>query len=312
MVLLLTTQQSAGHKELVMYIGATPVPRATKIRSFGTTTVVSATVGVPGGFTAGNIEVYINGRSVLPTDFNDSNGADVIFPAALPVGTDYLIVEARSFEIASHYTKVESDTLYYNKTESDAKFVEVGDTVTGTATFANSTNNINLTDIGSIAGLEVGDVIQVSGSVGNNSEFTVEVITDANNVIVNQAHAGGSATKSLATETSTAGVTVQLLVKWYDAPVGVGQGWVELFSSRTSGVTYTNSTGRAIVVRLASFAVGAITRVALTVDAFATYGNTTASLGGSTGHSSIETHINKGSTYEASILVNLDSWVELR
>jgi hypothetical protein len=201
---------------------------------------------------------------------------------------------------------------YYTKTESDAKFVEVGDTVTGTATFANSTNNINLTDIGSIAGLEVGDVIQVSGSVGNNSEFTVEVITDANNVIVNQAHAGGSATKSLATETSTAGVTVQLLVKWYDAPVGVGQGWVELFSSRTSGVTYTNSTGRAIVVRLASFAVGAITRVALTVDAFATYGNTTAALGGSTGHSSIETHINKGSTYEASILVNLDSWAELR
>jgi hypothetical protein len=295
-----------------MYIGATPVPRATKIRSFGTTTVVSATVGVPGGFTAGNIEVYINGRSVLPTDFNDSNGADVIFPAALPVGTDYLIVEARSFEIASHYTKVESDTLYYNKTESDAKFVEVGDTVTGTATFANSTNNINLTDIGSIAGLEVGDVIQVSGSVGNNSEFTVEVITDANNVIVNQAHAGGSTSKSLATETATAGVTVQLLVKWYSAVIGLGQGWIQFSTAlRAVGTTYTNTTGRSIEITL-QYVSSNGTQTNIIVDGLEVAGDQ----GGTTGQteSSPAAIIQKGSLYSVNYLQvpATSKWSELR
>jgi hypothetical protein len=295
-----------------MYIGATPVPRATKIRSFGTTTVVSATVGVPGGFTAGNIEVYINGRSVLPTDFNDSNGADVIFPAALPVGTDYLIVEARSFEIASHYTKVESDTLYYNKTESDAKFVEVGDTVTGTATFANSTNNINLTDIGSIAGLEVGDVIQVSGSVGNNSEFTVEVITDANNVIVNQAHASGSTTKSLATETATAGVTVQLLVKWYSAVIGLGQGWIQFSTAlRAVGTTYTNTTGRSIEITL-QYVSSNGTQTNIIVDGLEVAGDQ----GGTTGQteSSPAAIIQKGSLYSVNYLQvpATSKWSELR
>jgi hypothetical protein len=295
-----------------MYIGATPVPRATKIRSFGTTTVLSATVGVPGGFTAGNIEVYINGRSVLPTDFNDSNGADVIFPAALPVGTDYLIVEARSFEIASHYTKVESDTLYYNKTESDAKFVEVGDTVTGTATFANSTNNINLTDIGSIAGLEVGDVIQVSGSVGNNSEFTVEVITDANNVIVNQAHAGGSTSKSLATETATAGVTVQLLVKWYSAVIGLGQGWIQFSTAlRAVGTTYTNTTGRSIEITL-QYVSSNGTQTNIIVDGLEVAGDQ----GGTTGQteSSPAAIIQKGSLYSVNYLQvpATSKWSELR
>ena len=66
----------------------------------------------------------------------------------------------------------------------------VGDSVTGTATFTNSDNNINLTGIGNLGGLtEAGDVIQVTGSTGNNKLYTVEFRTDANNIIVNEAHA---------------------------------------------------------------------------------------------------------------------------
>ena len=66
----------------------------------------------------------------------------------------------------------------------------VGDSVTGTANFTNSDNNINLTGIGNLGGLtEAGDVIQVTGSTGNNKLYTVEFRTDANNIIVNEAHA---------------------------------------------------------------------------------------------------------------------------
>jgi hypothetical protein len=126
--------------------------------------------------------------------------------------------------------------------------IEASGLVTGTATFTNSTNNILLTGLGNITGLEVGDVIEVSGSVSNNTQFTIEVITDANNVIVNQAHAGGSTSKSLTNETSTSGVSVKLLAKWYSAGIGIGQGVVNLTASRVSGTTYTNTTGRSISI----------------------------------------------------------------
>jgi len=120
-------------------------------------------------------------------------------------------------------------------------------TVAGTATFTNSTNNIALTGIGSI-GLEIGDVVQVTGTASNNKLFTVEVITDSGNVIVNQAHAGGTTTKSLVDETVSA--TLVLLAKFYNAAKGLGQGAVDVTSSRAKGVNYTNNTNRALSVSI--------------------------------------------------------------
>lgn len=122
----------------------------------------------------------------------------------------------------------------------------------GTATFNATTNNINLTGIG--IGVEIGDVIQISGATDskNNSEFTVEVITDNNNIIVNQAHANKSTTKNIANRASDDGVTIKLLAKYYNAPVGLGQGWVDVTSSRNIGVTYLNATNRTIIVGMSA------------------------------------------------------------
>jgi hypothetical protein len=141
---------------------------------------------------------------------------------------------------ATTYTETEVDGLIATRTESPNET-----TVTGTATFTNSTNNIALTNIGSI-GLEIGDVVQVTGTASNNKLFTVEVITDDDNLIVNAAHAGGTTSKSLVDETVSA--TVTLVAKWFNASVGLGQGWVDVTSSRSTGVMYTNQAGRAIEV----------------------------------------------------------------
>ena len=120
----------------------------------------------------------------------------------------------------------------------------VGESVTGTATFTNSTNNIALTGIGNITGLADGDVIEVTGSVSNNDVYTVEGITDTGNVIVNAEHAGGTTSKSLTDE--TVAVTVTLVCKAKNAPLGYGQGWVAVTRSANSDIT--NSTGRLIAV----------------------------------------------------------------
>lgn len=120
---------------------------------------------------------------------------------------------------------------------------------TGTATFDAVTNNINLTGIG--IGVEIGDVIQISGATDakNNSEFTVEVITDNNNIIVNQAHANKSTSKNVVSRSGDTDVTVKLLAKWYNAPIGLGQGWVDVTSIRSSlNINYVNLTNRIIDV----------------------------------------------------------------
>jgi len=117
--------------------------------------------------------------------------------------------------------------------------------VTGTATFTNSTNRISLTGVGSLTGLAVGDVIEVTGSTSNNDVFTVtDVSLGADLIEVNDAHAGKTTSKSLTLETATASVTVTLVCKANKAPLGYGQGWVNV--SRFGGSTYTNTTGRAI------------------------------------------------------------------
>ena len=118
--------------------------------------------------------------------------------------------------------------------------------VSGTATFTNSTNNIALVGFGAIAGIEVGDVYTITGTVSNNGDYTVDVITDDDNVIVNQAHAGATTSKSLVDETSSA--TVVLLARAAFAPIGLGQGYADVKSDIISGVTYTNTLGRAMSV----------------------------------------------------------------
>jgi hypothetical protein len=115
--------------------------------------------------------------------------------------------------------------------------------VSGTATFTNSTNNVSLTGIGS-RGIEIGDVVEFSGTVSNDGLYTAEVLTDANNIVFNQAHAGGSTSKAFTDE--TVATTVTLVAKWFNAPIGLGQGYCS--PTRSSNVTYTNNTGRAIKV----------------------------------------------------------------
>ena len=135
---------------------------------------------------------------------------------------------------------------------------------TGTATFTATTNNINLTGIG--VGVEIGDVIQISGAddTKNNSEFTIEVITDANNVIVNQAHANKGTSKNVATRVSDTGVIVKLLAKWYNAPIGLGRGWA--ITVRNASTTYINNTNRTIKIHIVIASLASVSG-ALFVDA---------------------------------------------
>jgi len=203
---------------------------------------------------------------------------------------------------ATTYTETEVDDLIATRTESPNETA-----ITGTATFTNSTNNIALTGIGSI-GLEIGDVVQVTGTASNNKLFTVEVITDSGNVIVNQAHAGRTTSKSLVDETVSA--TVTLVAKWYNAAAGLGQGWLRfsLSPKRNTDVVYTNSTNREIAI--------AVTRNVSTGELAINVDDVEVMVAGTNGNGrvSIGLNIPVGSTYEVTGNIGTSNviWAELR
>ena len=178
-------------------------------------------------------------------------------------------------------------------------------TITASATFTQSTNNIALVGLGSI-GLEIGDVNEVTGTDDNDKLFTVEVITDADNVIVNQAHAGGTTTKSLVDETVSA--TVTLVAKWFNASLGLGQGWLLVTASRASGTTYTNSTNRALMVSEYN---GGDTSANLTIDGI----RVEFSIDFATGNnSSVQGVVPINGEYSITLTIpgGIDEWAELR
>ena len=209
---------------------------------------------------------------------------------------------------ATTYTKTEANTLLATKTEKPSETA-----ITASATFTNSTNNIALTGIGSI-GLEIGDVVQVTGTADNNKLFTVEVITDSDNVIVNQAHAGGATTKSLVNETVSA--TVTLLSKWFNAPIGLGQGWADVFADRSESVLETNNTRRSISVNIASSASSASggARMRLLVDGRQVSVNSSfAADGSSTDKATAQGVVPVDSVYITDSAIGpIQSWEELR
>ena len=163
-----------------------------------------------------------------PLDFNPTTGIDS--------GITGTLSEVKAI-LESRVSGIETNKL-------DASGVQ---TVSGSAIFTNADNNINLANIGS-QGWEVGDVIKFTGSTNNDKLFTVEDITDANNIVVNYEHRGGTSSKSLVDETAT--VICSLVCKWYLAPIGLGQGWCTPISSRVLNTPYTYLENRAMVISI--------------------------------------------------------------
>jgi len=158
--------------------------------------------------------------------------------------------------------------------------------------------------------------VQVTGTASNNKLFTVEVITDSGNVIVNSAHAGGTTSKSLVNETVSA--TVTLLSKWVNAPVGLGEGWVSLMAGRAKDIIYTNNTGRSLSVMVS---VADVTLDDANITAYvddlqlSVSEDNPYSDAASASRATVSFLVPNESTYEINFLTDsdtLNTWVELR
>lgn len=215
-------------------------------------------------------------------------------------GNDPRIEGALQAEGMAQDAGSDADVPMSQKASTDNFALKAGAlSVTGTATFTNIDNNINLPGIGDL-GFEVGDVIRVENSDFNSQDFTLEVPGGSDNWIVNAAHAGGVTSKSLKNETKNS-IKISLLCKSFNAPNGLGQGMVNMKTSRAYSTEYRNETKRNIFI----YTISSIE---------STYG---IKLNGISfpvlGHRTLSTVIPTGNYYEVSASAgSVQSWYEVR
>lgn len=186
--------------------------------------------------------------------------------------------------------------------------------VVGTATFTKLTNNINLTDIA--LDREIGDVIDLSGSLSAAASptpyFTIESITDNDNVIVNAAHADGTSQKSLIDETLV-DATISLVSKWNVASHGLGQGWVDVIASRFTGVDYYYIDNRSYEVSISGrLQVGAVSDASINTGGFLIARAHVSQTGASVIGSQLKATIPHGAAYSSDPWALITIWSELR
>lgn len=127
-------------------------------------------------------------------------------------------------------------------------------TMTGVAVTNGTDNSLTLTNIVTVLGLEKGDVIQISGSVSglNNKLFSIDGIASVSKVIVNYVHAGNHGNGPLKLVNQNTSITIKRIAKWYNAPLGLGQAWINLTGKRATGFSHGNVTGRPIMVMVST------------------------------------------------------------
>jgi len=82
------------------YIGVRPVERASMVLTQGTLGTSTNTIKVPGGYTPSNIAVYVNGLRLKTSDYTASDGFNITLNETFASGSEYVIEEFRSFEVA--------------------------------------------------------------------------------------------------------------------------------------------------------------------------------------------------------------------
>ena len=70
-----------------------------------------STTTFPATYDAGFVDVYLNGVKLAPSDFTATSGSNIVLGSAASTGDTVAIVGYGTFQLSSHYTKTQVDTL---------------------------------------------------------------------------------------------------------------------------------------------------------------------------------------------------------
>jgi uncharacterized protein YaiE (UPF0345 family) len=153
--------------------------------------------------------------------------------------------------------------------------------------------------------------IALSGNASGTGTFTIASPNSNSDRTLTLPDNSGT----MVTTASTAAVT-QSMLETLVVPIGVGQTWTDVRASRAAATTYTNSTGRPIMVSVVagaatySYCSGFVDGVMITEQQSRDSATTTSQAG-------VIFIVPAGSTYRVEVNVNgsttdMDTWFELR
>jgi hypothetical protein len=70
-----------------------------------------STTNFPATYDPGFVDVFLNGVKLAPSDFTATSGTNIVLGSAANTSDTVAIVGYGTFQLASHYTKTEVDTL---------------------------------------------------------------------------------------------------------------------------------------------------------------------------------------------------------
>ena len=189
--------------------------------------------------------------------------------------------------------------------------VDKGAAVTKSITLNGTTDNsVVMTDIVTELDLEIGDVIRIDTGAYNKLHTVEIIVANNHHIIVNYEHSGSRGNGSLKLPDFTGQATVTRIAKWFNAPLGLGQTWVNTTPFRTYGTLYTGLLNRPIAVAVNHVSTSGNPSAALIVD------GVTVALENdlnSTSDSQLYADVPAASEYKADIPNgSISTWSELR
>ena len=152
------------------YIGNIPTPQATQSRQSFTATASQTTFATV-GYTAGFIDVYLNGVHLLDgTDYTATNGSDIVLTtgAALDDVVEFVAYETFSVLDQSFTGTTTVDALV-------ATSVSAGTLVAGTASYGGTADVITITTGLNLSALTTGMEIRFRATAANTGATTINV-----------------------------------------------------------------------------------------------------------------------------------------
>ena len=234
------------------YIGAQPFTEASYDKQVRIATEGQTTFNVE--YSPKFLDVLVNGVELVDADYVAVNGSTVVLNEALEESDEVIFKTWGTFNVADTYTQAEIDSTYGSEgrtqsaTDTTAgRLLKVGD-------FGVGGDAIYITDL--TAQLAPGFYTFIA-SVASGSPETQAFYY---NLIVNKTPAGYN---FIAWRTATTGQTIYFgsrtaltgSIYWQEIyhtgneqQIGVNQTWQDVTASRSAGVTYTNTTGKPIMV----------------------------------------------------------------
>jgi hypothetical protein len=201
--------------------------------------------------------------------------------------------------------------LYVADDTTIAGTVIIGESLTTTG-FIVATSGFSGNLTGNVTGNVSGTSANVTGTVAVANGGTGLTTLTANNVMLGN----GASTPTFVAPGTSGNVLTSNGTTWTSATpapsIGVGQTWQNVLGSRSSGVNYTNSTGKPIMVAVGIASTNGFISLTSVVDNVQVGTTQAASPTSTSGGSSYSFIVPAGSTYRVTINGSFTHWAELR